>query len=203
MHKFSHIIKVTVFALGIAIFGLAPAAQAMSERNNHKQGNRHSYNNNGNKHHYNKRSNHRNYNKHNSRKYSYNRHSKSRYGYRSNRHYYSGGYYNSHRRHHSGHGGEVALGLLTGGLLFYALTANERSSYNDRTVYVQQQPTYVQPTQQQRVAQPENVDTSCLQVREYQTTITVGNQSVPAYGQSCLQPDGSWKLGPAIPEPGY
>ncbi len=202
MRKFSHIAKVTVFALGVAIFGLAPAAQAMSERGHHKQG-RHSYNNHSNKHNYNKRSHQRNYNRHSSRKYSSNRH------YSSNRNYYGGSYYNSHRGgHHGSHGGEVALGLLTGGLLFYALTANERNSYNDRTVYVQQQPTYVQPTQQQwtqqqRVTQPEKVDTSCLQVREYQTTITVGNQSVPAYGQSCLQPDGSWKLGPAIPEPGY
>jgi len=33
----------------------------------------------------------------------------------------------------------------------------------------------------------------CLQVREYQTEIVVGGKTVPAYGDACLQPDGSWK----------
>lgn len=33
----------------------------------------------------------------------------------------------------------------------------------------------------------------CLQVREYQTEIVVGGNTVPAYGDACLQPDGSWK----------
>jgi hypothetical protein len=32
----------------------------------------------------------------------------------------------------------------------------------------------------------------CLQVREYQTEIVVGGRTVPAYGDACLQPDGSW-----------
>lgn len=32
----------------------------------------------------------------------------------------------------------------------------------------------------------------CLQVREYQTEIVVGGRAVPAYGDACLQPDGSW-----------
>jgi hypothetical protein len=36
-------------------------------------------------------------------------------------------------------------------------------------------------------------DPNCLQVREYQTEIVVGGKSVPAYGNACLQPDGSWK----------
>ncbi len=196
MRKFSQIIKITVFALGIAIFGLAPAAQAMSERGKHKQGNRHNYSNHSGKHSYN-----RHYKKHNygkrSHRQRHNRNNNYSYGYGYNNYGYGGHYSYSSR-----HGGDaVALGILTGGLLFYALTANQR---NTETVYVQQQPTYVQPVQQQqtqRVQQPQ--DTSCLQVREYQTTITVGDQTVPAYGQSCLQPDGSWKLGPAIPEPGY
>lgn len=182
MTKFGFLLKTSVFALGVAVFGLAPAAQAFAE---HKQ-NRHSYNKHYNKHH--------NYNRHN--KYR-NHHNKWRGNYRHN--------YRHNR--HGGHGGEVALGVLTGGLLFYALTANQRSNYDrnyDRKVYVQQQPVYVQPQQQWVNARPtQPVDNSCLQVREYQTTITVGGQNVPAYGQSCLQPDGSWKLGPATPEPGY
>ena len=36
-------------------------------------------------------------------------------------------------------------------------------------------------------------DSTCLQEREYQTTVVVGGKNVPAYGTACLQPDGSWK----------
>lgn len=36
-------------------------------------------------------------------------------------------------------------------------------------------------------------DPSCLQIREYQTEIVIGGRSVPAYGDACLQADGSWK----------
>lgn len=188
MNKFGYLIRSSVFALGLAAFGLAPATQALADNNKHRK-------------HYighakNYSYNHHNYKRHYYNRPHYNRHSKWRGHYR----------YNSHR--HGGHGGEVALGLLTGGLIFYALTANQRNNYYDRgydrKVYVQQQPVYVQPQQQWtggQAAQPQN--SGCLQVREYQTTITVGGQSVPAYGQSCLQQDGSWKLGPAIPEPGY
>ena len=180
MKKTSYFLKASIFALGLAAFGLAPVTQAAADHKN----NRHHYNNH-NKHHY--------YNNH--KRHYYNHHNRWR------------GHYGYNHHNHGGRGGEVALGMLTGGLLFYALTANQNKDYhrnNNRTVYVQQQPVYVQPQQQwanTRPAQPQ--DSSCLQVREYQTTITVGGQNVPAYGQSCLQPDGSWKLGPAIPEPGY
>ena len=36
-------------------------------------------------------------------------------------------------------------------------------------------------------------DASCLQVREYQTEIVIGGKTVPAYGDACLQADGSWQ----------
>jgi hypothetical protein len=36
-------------------------------------------------------------------------------------------------------------------------------------------------------------DASCLQVREYQTEVVIGGKTVPAYGDACLQPDGSWQ----------
>ena len=36
--------------------------------------------------------------------------------------------------------------------------------------------------------------TSCLQTREYQTEITIGDEVVPAYGTACLQADGSWQV---------
>lgn len=42
---------------------------------------------------------------------------------------------------------------------------------------------------------------TCLMTREYQTQVTVGGRLVEAYGQACLQPDGSWYRGPAQPVP--
>jgi len=45
--------------------------------------------------------------------------------------------------------------------------------------------------------------TSCLQEREYQTTVIVNGDEVDAYGTACLQPDGSWMRGPARLVPDY
>ncbi len=84
-----------------------------------------------------------------------------------------------------------------------------------RVVYVQQpvqtvvQQVPVYTNQQQGAApayqyQPQQVqDESCMQVREYTTTIEIGGETVPAYGQACLQPDGSWKFGDPIAEPSF
>jgi hypothetical protein len=33
----------------------------------------------------------------------------------------------------------------------------------------------------------------CLMIREYQTRLTVGGRQVEAYGDACLQADGSWR----------
>jgi hypothetical protein len=44
-------------------------------------------------------------------------------------------------------------------------------------------------------------DSRCLQTREYQTRITVGGESRPAYGTACLMPDGQWLQGEPILEP--
>ena len=45
-------------------------------------------------------------------------------------------------------------------------------------------------------------DAPCLQVREYQTEIVIGGKIAPAYGDACLQPDGSWQKisGPLVAE---
>lgn len=52
--------------------------------------------------------------------------------------------------------------------------------------------------------QPEQViDENCLQIREYTTTIEIGGETVDAYGQACLMPDGSWKFGDPIAEPEF
>lgn len=50
----------------------------------------------------------------------------------------------------------------------------------------------VPPPQAQTAARPGE----CLMIREYQTKVTVGGKSVEAYGDACLQPDGSWRRGP-------
>jgi len=190
MDKINQIFKTGIFILAVTVFGLTPAVQALADGKYNKHRSHIGYSNHNKSHHYNK---HRNW------RDSYRRN--HRYGHSRRDHY----------RHSNHRGGEIVLGILTGGLLFHAMTNNQRGRNHDRTVYVQQQPVYAQPQQQQwtrkqqvqRQNTPQNTHNSCLQKREYQTTITVGGQSVPAYGQSCLQPDGSWKLGPAIPEPGY
>lgn len=52
--------------------------------------------------------------------------------------------------------------------------------------------------------QPQDaINENCLQVREYTTTIEIGGETVDAYGQACLMPDGSWKFGDPIAEPSF
>lgn len=169
----SKFLKLPVLALTLASFVFVAPLQAMAGQKHH------------NKYH--------NYNKHS---YKHKKHYKQ--------YYYGSGYdrhhYNYQRSHRHGNGGAIALGVLTGGLLFYALSNNNRR--NNNVTYVQQAPVNV-PPQQQTWVQPAPVpQSSCLQVREYTTTVEVGGKTVPAYGEACLQPDGSWKFGQPIAEPG-
>jgi hypothetical protein len=46
---------------------------------------------------------------------------------------------------------------------------------------------------------PQGPASTCLMTREYQTQVVVGGRAVPGYGYACLQPDGSWYRGPAVP----
>lgn len=127
-----------------------------------------------------------------------NGHQYKKYNYK--RHYYRGNNRYSYRSRHRNrdNGGAIAFGVLTGGLLFYALSNNRRQN---NTTYVQQAPVSAPPQQQTWVQPAPTWDKSCLQVREYTTTIVVGGKTVPAYGQACLQPDGSWKFGLPTAEP--
>jgi len=54
-------------------------------------------------------------------------------------------------------------------------------------------PAVVAPAVHTTQAASQQTRNDCLQVREYQTEIVVGGRTVPAYGDACLQPDGSWK----------
>ena len=43
---------------------------------------------------------------------------------------------------------------------------------------------------------PAPLPRACLMIREYQTQAVVGGRTAEAYGDACLQSDGSWRLGP-------
>lgn len=94
---------------------------------------------------------------------------------------------------------ELGLGIAVGALLGYVISDTAHQPH-----YRHRQTTVVTPTTvrvaQPRVAVRQNV---CLQTREYQTQVVIGGRYVDAYGTACLQVDGSWKFGPAIPVPQY
>ena len=92
----------------------------------------------------------------------------------------------------------------------YYYRPRTRVVYVERPVQtvVQQVPVYTQEPQQQVYSGPQQqsdqfANESCLQVREYTTTIQIGGKDVPAYGNACLMPDGSWKFGDPVAEPSF
>lgn len=112
--------------------------------------------------------------------------------------------------HGSGTGAVIAGAAIGGALLYSAIdhASRPRERVIVREVPVpapmpQQQARY--PTQaapQAGNAQPNGYDPSqCLQEREYTTTIMIGGVEKDAYGQACLMPDGSWKMGNPKPVP--
>ncbi|MEZ5541736.1 MAG: hypothetical protein R3F42_06810 [Pseudomonadota bacterium] len=97
--------------------------------------------------------------------------------------------------HDDDDGEKLLLGLVVGGILGYAINnAQHGAGYDYSSRYYPQGVAGVAETDgyvDQAAA------ASCLQEREYQTTVVVGGRNVPAYGTACLQPDGSWKREPA------
>jgi len=69
--------------------------------------------------------------------------------------------------------------------------ANGWTKSQPTSAYWPQQP---QPTQRTQVA---TVQCASGYTREYNTTVIVGGEEVPAYGTACYKADGSWELGPA------
>jgi hypothetical protein len=163
-----------------------------SHQNRHsKQQRRHS-----NRH--NKQYSKRHSNRHN-KQYS-KRHSSRHNKQYSKRHYKGHNRHNYNRRHysHGGYGGgyynydddddeKLLYGLIIGGILGYALNEGR---HNDGDYYDQSYQRNDYP------ATGSYSNSSCLQEREYQTTVIVGGRNVDAYGTACLQPDGSWKRNP-------
>jgi hypothetical protein len=128
------------------------------------------------------------------------------YSYDSNYSYYSG------RNQHRGSGDTVVLGIGLG-ILGLALATAATSKKNrplenrdwnspDRSYQFDPPARYQEPDYDaDSPAENDFVDSSCLQTREYQTSIRIDGNTVRAYGNACLQPDGSWLKGPpsAVP----
>jgi hypothetical protein len=127
--------------------------------------------------------------------YSYDQHSGRHYdrGRHGNRHYYK------HRGHYTYYGGgdeRLLIGLIVGGLIGYAINdAQHRDGYYSRQSYPRNE-TFRKPVPAVEYEYRDYRSSTCLQEREYQTTVIVGGREVDAYGTACLQPDGSWQRGP-------
>ena len=94
-------------------------------------------------------------------------------------------------RCHDDDGEDLLVGLVLGGILGYALNSAQHDTGYDYDRYPQTSNAYPAASSYQYT------DNSCLQEREYQTTVMVGGKEVDAYGTACLQPAGSWSRGPA------
>ncbi len=115
---------------------------------------------------------------------------------------------------HLGHSGagNVLLGLGVGMLLYEATRPkrNSTANYDYQTLgnqgayrNVSENYTPVRSSNSGQSARSGLENTSCLQTREYQTTITIGGEEKEAYGTACLQPDGSWIAGAPNLVPDY
>jgi hypothetical protein len=131
------------------------------------------------------------------------------YNSRYNTYYKGGSYYypyyygcnncggNSH--HHNNHNSndELWIGLLGGGILGYALGNVLQHNANNQAYYPEPAPAPPRTVTRYETSYANN---TCLQEREYRSKIMVGGKQVEGYGTACLQPDGSWRYGPAQPE---
>ena len=102
-----------------------------------------------------------------------------------------------HNNNNNNNNDKLWIGLLGGGILGYALGNVLEHNASDQGYYPQ--PAAAPP---QTVTRYETsyVNNTCLQEREYRSKIMVGGKQVEGYGTACLQPDGSWRYGPAQPE---
>lgn len=114
-----------------------------------------------------------------------------------NRHYEPRRHYRSHRHNDSD---ELFIGLLMGGLVGYAIGGAQQADVQRYEAYPPSAPPPVAYPPQVVYPAPQtgyDGNHTCLQEREYQTQVMIGGRQVDAYGTACLQPDGSWRRGPA------
>lgn len=108
--------------------------------------------------------------------------------------------YYGRRHRHQGHRHDYRYGTYFG-LHLYPRIVNPYRSEVPPPAYPAQPPAYpVQPAVVEQQVADAGEPSTCLMTREYQTEIVVGGELVPAYGEACLQPDGSWYRGPAVPD---
>ncbi|MCG8696401.1 MAG: hypothetical protein MI806_34710 [Minwuiales bacterium] len=180
-------LKTAVVAAGVMVFGMVAAASADAGNKHRHHGFHAGYHG---KHHW----RHRGYRKH----YGHWKHR----GYRKfygHRHFHRfGRHRHGLRKYHYGYR-RPFLGFSYS--FHHAPHAYKwRPAYPRRTVVVRER-TVVRNTAP--VTRPAPQADTCLQEREYQTTVTVGGQQVDGYGTACLQPDGSWRRGPARAAPTF
>ena len=135
----------------------------------------------------------------------YNNHYRNNYhGYYNGKGYYYPKYYpcnncGSNNNHHDNHNNyKLWLGILGGGVAGYALS----NILQDQTAPQGYYPPVSTVPPPATVTRYETTysSNSCLQQREYRSKIMVGGKQVDGYGTACLQPDGSWRYGPAQAE---
>jgi len=187
-HSKSSAVLASVMAMILAIPGAASADEGRHGNGWNKGGNGNQKSSSG---HY---TNH--YNTH------YNSHYKGNYKgyYKGGPHYYPN-YYgcnncSKNKSHHNNNNSndKLWIGLLGGGILGYTLSNVIQNNSNDEVYY--SQPVATPPRNVGQYEAP-YVDNTCLQQREYRSRIMVGGKQVDGYGTACLQPDGSWRYGPA------
>lgn len=168
-------IRITMVSLVAAVLALTLAGSGSAWADGGRHHDRHSYGQQG-KHH-----------KH------YKHYKRGKHGkhYKYKRPHYGGGYGRPGSYYYNYEDDDdnekLLIGLVVGGLVGYAINnAQQEQAYE----YERAAPGYGYPGSG-------GYDSSCLQEREYQTTVIVGGKEVPAYGSACLQPDGSWRRSPA------
>lgn len=92
-------------------------------------------------------------------------------------------------------GERLLIGLLVGGIVGYAIGEAHDAATAD--AYYPPVATTTREIYSAPRYYEEGGATTCLQEREYQNKVVVGGKTVDAYGTACLQPDGSWRYGPA------
>jgi hypothetical protein len=148
------------------------------------------------------RSRHRDHDGYAGKHYKRDRKHYSKHYKRDRKHHYK--HDKRHYGHKYGHGGygttyyrdddddeKLLIGLVVGGILGYALNEGTQNNVDDYDTYYDNS---VYRGNTSTVNSPSHG--TCLQEREYQTTVVVGGREVDAYGTACLQPDGSWKRSP-------
>ncbi len=118
----------------------------------------------------------------------------------------AGGLIGSQIGHGSGNAAATLTGVLLGGFLGNRMgsmvdegdrAAATRAEHRAYSAPIGQQITWNNPNNGNSgviVPTRDGYDQSGSYCREFQQTITVGNQRQQGYGKACQQPDGSWKI---------